>query len=131
MREVLAFLQENSVFYLATMDHVYPKVRPFGFVMEYEGKLYFSTSNQKHVYRQLKENPYFEISTASKTGEWLRLHGKAVFDTNRHTKQAALAAMPVLSKMYSVDDPIFELFYAAEAEATFSDLQGTARTVTL
>lgn len=131
MRNVLAFLQENSVFYLATMDHGYPKVRPFGFVMEYEGKLYFSTSNQKHVYRQLKENPYFEISTASKTGEWLRLRGKAVFETNRRTKQAALAAMPMLSQVYSVEDSIFELFYVDEAEATFYDMKGPTKMVTL
>jgi uncharacterized pyridoxamine 5'-phosphate oxidase family protein len=131
MQEVLAFLQDNAVFYLATVDNGRPRVRPFGFVMGYEGKLYFSTNNQKQVYRQLSENPYFEISTAAKNGEWLRLRGKAVFDTNRRTKQAALAAMPMLGKMYSVDDSVFELFYVDEAEAAFYDLQGMTRTVAL
>lgn len=131
MKEVLAFLQDNSIFYLATVEQGRPRVRPFGFAMEYEGKLYFSTSNRKQVCRQLSENPYFEISAAAKTGEWLRLRGKAVFNTNRQTKQAALAAMPMLSNLYSVDDAIFELFYVDEAEATFYDMQGPVRTVKL
>ena len=76
MNEVLAFLLENRIVYLATVDGNIPKVRPVGFVMEFEGKLYFSTSNQKNVYKQLKANPNFEVSIISKTGDWLRLKGK-------------------------------------------------------
>jgi uncharacterized pyridoxamine 5'-phosphate oxidase family protein len=99
--------------------------------LAYEGKLYFSTSNQKQVYKQLQANPHFEVSTTSKTGEWLRLHGKAVFNTTKQTKQAALAAMPMLSRMYSVDDSIFELFYIEDAEAVFNDMKGASRTIRL
>ncbi|SEP38327.1 pyridoxamine 5'-phosphate oxidase family protein [Propionispora vibrioides] len=131
MDEVLAFLLDNRVFYLATVEGNVPKVRPFGFAMVFEGKLYFGTNNQKPVYRQLKDNPLFEISTTSQSGEWLRLSGKAVFDTTPQTKQAALEAMPTLKKMYSVDDTVFELFYVAEGEATFRDMKGSSRTVAL
>jgi uncharacterized pyridoxamine 5'-phosphate oxidase family protein len=131
MNEVLAFLSENKIFYLATVEGNIPKVRPFGFAMEFEGKLYFGTSNQKPVYKQLKANPNFEISTTAKTGDWLRLKGKAVFNSNPKTKQAALDAMPGLSRMYSVDDSIFELFYIEDGEATFNDMKGSSRTVTL
>ncbi len=131
MNEVFKFLTDNSIFYLATVDGAIPKVRPFGFVMDFEGKLYFGTSNQKNVYKQLKTNPYFEVSTTSKTGEWLRLKGKAVFNTTRQTKQAALDAMPSLSKMYSIDDSIFEVFYIENAEATFNDMKGASRTIKL
>ena len=129
MDEVLTFLKDNPVFYLATVEGDIPKVRPFGFVMNFEGKLYFGTSNQKPVFRQLKANPNFEVCTTSKTNEWIRLKGKAVFNTTRQTKQAALDAMPMLKNMYSVDDSIFELFYIADAEATFSDMKGGSRTV--
>lgn len=131
MNEVLAFLVDNKPFYLATVEGDIPKVRPFGFVMEFEGKLYFGTSNQKPTYQQLKANPNFEISATSKTGEWLRLKGKAVFNSNQKTKQAALDVMPTLSKMYSVDDTIFELFYVEDGEATFKDMKGSSRTITL
>lgn len=129
MDEILKFLKENPIFYLATVDGDIPKVRPFGFVMDFEGKLHFGTNNQKNVYKQLKANPNFEVCTTSKTAEWLRLKGKAVFNTSKQSKQAALDAMPALANMYSVDDSIFELFYIENAEATFQDMKGHLRTI--
>ena len=131
MNEVLKFLKDNPVFYLATVDGSTPKVRPFGFAMEYGGKLCFGTNNQKNVYRQLKANPNFELSTTSSTGEWLRLKGKAVFNTTPESKQAALNAMPSLAKMYRVDDSIFEIFYLDEGEASFNSMNGASRTIKL
>ncbi|HHW06140.1 MAG TPA: pyridoxamine 5-phosphate oxidase [Clostridia bacterium] len=132
MDEVLAFLTENRVFYVATVDGSLPRVRPFGFVMNYDGKLCFCTNNQKEVYRQLQVNPNLEISATSADGtKWLRLRGKAVFITSRETKKAALDHMPSLRSMYSEDDDIFEIFYADQAEATFADLTGNSRTVKL
>lgn len=80
MHEVLKFLTDNPTFYIATVDGDKPRVRPFGFVMEFEGKLHFCTNNQKNVYKQLQVNPYFEVSTASPEGRWIRLRGKAVFN---------------------------------------------------
>ena len=128
MNEVLKFLTDNPTFYLATVDGDIPKVRPFGFVMDYKNKLYFCTSNQKNVFKQLKANPRFEVSTMSKEGEWLRLKGKAVFDTNKQSKQAALDFAPFLSSLYSVDDPIFEVFYIEDAEGTFYNRSGVYKT---
>lgn len=131
MEEILQFLTENPIFYLATVDSDTPKVRPFGFAMNHNGKLCFCTSNQKDVYKQLKANPNFELSAASKDGRWLRLKGKAVFITSRETKKAALDFMPALRRLYSEDDAIYEIFYAAEAEATFASMSGESRTVKL
>lgn len=53
MEKVLAFLKENPVFYFATEEGDKPRVRPFSFFMEYEGKLYFSMGRHKKVYRQI------------------------------------------------------------------------------
>jgi uncharacterized pyridoxamine 5'-phosphate oxidase family protein len=131
MNEVLTFLRDNPTFYLATTEGSTPKVRPFGLVMEYDGKLCFCTNNQKDVYRQLMANPQFEICVASKTGEWLRLKGKAVFITSRESKKAALDMMPSLRRLYSEDDSIFEIFCASEAEATFYSFGKPPRTVKL
>lgn len=131
MNEVLKFLTDNPTFYIATVEGDIPKVRPFGFAMEYDGKLCFCTNNKKEIYKQLKANPNFEICTASKDGEWIRLKGKAVFNTSRQSKEAALAAAPFLNSMYSVEDSIFEIFYIEDGEATFMDMNGGFRTVTL
>ena len=61
MREIVSFLQDAGAFFLATDDSGPPRVRPFGSVMEFEGKLFFCTENTKAVYRQLAANPKCEI----------------------------------------------------------------------
>ena len=57
MREIVSFLQDAGAFFLATDEGGQPRVRPFGSVMEFEGKLFFCTENTKAVYRQLAANP--------------------------------------------------------------------------
>lgn len=51
------------------------------------------------------------------------------FDTNKQSKQAALEAMPSLSRMYSIDDSIFEVFYINNAEATLRNMKGDSKTI--
>lgn len=131
MNEILQFLKDGNTFYLATTDGSTPKVRPFGFVMEYKGKLCFCTNNFKDVYKQLSINPKFEISSTSKAMEWIRLKGKATFITSQDSKQAVLDAEPSLKKIYNMTDPTFEVFCADEAEATFYNMKGETRTVKL
>lgn len=132
MDEILKFITEAKTFYIATVDGDKPKVRPFGFIMKHEGKLYFGTNNQKDVYKQLIANPHFEISTMSANGDWIRLQGKAVFDASISAKAKAFEVMPMLANMYtSPDNPIFEVFYIAEGEATMYSFSDEPRTITL
>lgn len=132
MNEILDFITQAGTFYIATIDGDKPKVRPFGFVMEYEGKLYFCTNNQKDIYKQLQVNPYFEVSTTSANGQWIRLSGKAVFEANQAAKAKVFEVMPRLKDMYvSPDNPIFEVFYIAEGKATFYSFAGTPKVVTI
>lgn len=120
MNEVLEFLTNNGTFYIATIDGDQARVRPFGAVINYEGKLYFATNNTKPVFKQLVANPNVEISTTSTKGEWIRLTGKAIFDSRREAKAAMLEAMPSLKNMYNLDDDIFEVFYLTDAVAVFN-----------
>lgn len=131
MNEVLEFLLNNPTFYIATMDGDQPRVRPFGAVMKFEDKLYFTTNNTKPVFKQLVANSKVEISTTSPKGEWIRLTGKAVVDSRREVKEAMLEAAPMLKNMYSVDDDIFELFYLTDAVATFSSFTSAPKTISL
>ena len=57
MKAVVKFLQENITGVLATVADGKPKVRPFQFMLEDGGKLYFCTNNAKEVYKQLKARP--------------------------------------------------------------------------
>ena len=121
MNEVLEFLTTNPTFYLATIDEDnQARVRPFGAVMKFEDKLYFATNNIKSVFKQLVANPKVEISTTSPKGEWIRLSGNAIVDTRTEAKAAMLEAVPMLKKMYNLEDSVFAVFYLTDAVAVFN-----------
>lgn len=124
MKQVLDFLNENKVFYLATNDGRAPHVRPMGFVMEYDGKLAFCTSNQKDMYKQMAANPDIEICCVDGDMNTLRLCGKAVFCTTAESQAKALEVMPMLGGMYAVGDGKFEIFYLDEAKAVCVSMGG-------
>lgn len=119
MKEVLEYLKSNKTFYLATCEGDQPHVRPFGAVVEFEGKLYIGTDNQKNVYKQILENSKIEICVMGKDGTWLRVEGKAIHDERREARVQMMDENPSLSKMYSVDDNLMEVLYLQDATATF------------
>ena len=132
MNEILKFITDAKVFYLATAEGDKPRVRPFGFAMEYEGKIYFCTSNEKNVYKQLVSNPYFEVCTMSDKGQWIRLQGKAVFDKSLKAKAKVFEVMPSLADVYKTpENPIFEVFYVGEAAATLYSFSDAPRVIKL
>ena len=131
MEEILKFLQEARVFYLATVDGDQPRVRPMGFVMNHKGKLYFCTGNTKEMYKQMKANPKVEFCAMSADNKTLRIWGKIAFDNERETKVKALEAAPVLQGMYKADDGIFTLFYFESAKAVISDFGGGRKEFTI
>lgn len=124
MKEVLDFLTESKVFFVATADNNIPHVRPFGFVMDCGGKLAFCTSNQMDVCKQLAENPNVEISCIDAQCNTLRICGKAIFATSEETQRKALEVMPSLSSSFSVGDGKFEIFYLDEAKAVCTSMSG-------
>ncbi len=129
MDEVLQFLKEVSTFYLATADNDQPRVRPFGAVCEFEGKLYICTNNQKDVFAQMKKNPKVEISGMDKNGNWLRVEAKAIQDDRNEARNAMLEANPGLNNMYKVDDGVYEVLYLQDATATFSSFTSEPKIV--
>ncbi len=127
MKEVLDFLNKVGVYYLATEDGDQPRVRPLGFVMEWEGRLTFCTSNRKEMYKQMIANPKVEICGCDSEGNTLRIRGRAVFATTEAAQARALAVMPVLKNMYAVGDGLFEIFYLDGAKAVLSNMKGESR----
>lgn len=117
MEEILAYLKECGTFYLATMQGDQPRVRPFGAVTEFEGKLYIVTNNKKKVFKQLLDNPKLEITCVIRDS-WLRLGAEAVHDDRKAAREKMLADNPGLSGMYSADDGLMEVLYLKNATAT-------------
>ncbi len=129
MKEVLQFLKDNPTFFLATVEGDQPRVRPFGAVSEFEGKLYLITSNQKPVFQQISANPKIEICAANTEGAWIRIKATAVADPRKEPKTAMLEDYPSLRSMYDPEDGKMEVLYLKDAEATFCSFTSEPKVV--
>lgn len=125
MKDVVKFLQENNSGFLATVDDGKPRVRPFQFMLEEGGKLYFCTNNMKDVVKQLKANPYIEFSSATSNFAWIRLRGEVKFSNDLAIKTKILDASGLVKSIYqTADNPIFEIFYIERGYAVIADFSG-------
>ncbi len=129
MNEVYEFLKKCGTYYLATVEGDQPRVRPFGTVDLFEGKLYIQTGKVKSVSKQLQANPKAEIC-AFADGTWLRVAGTLVRDDRIEAKKHMLEQYPSLRAMYSAEDDNTEVLYLQDAVATFSSFTAAPRTVT-
>jgi uncharacterized pyridoxamine 5'-phosphate oxidase family protein len=128
MKEVYDFLKKCGTYYLATVEGNQPRVRPFGTVNIFEGKLYFQTSRTKNVSKQMAANPKVEIC-AYDGAQWIRVEAIAVDDNRREPKQSMLDAYPSLQKMYSADDNNTQTLYLKDVTATFYGFGGEPKVV--
>ena len=119
MNTVNDFLKQAGVYYLATVDGDQPRVRPFGTVNIFEGKLYIQTGKVKDVAKQIAKNPKVEIS-AFKDGKWIRVAGELVLDDRIEAQQSMLDAYPELGGMYKAGDGNTAVYYFKDAVATIS-----------
>ncbi len=128
MQEVYDFLKECGVFYLATVEGDQPRVRPFGALAIWEGKLYTQTGRIKPVSKQLAANPKAEIC-AFKDGTWLRVTATLVDDPRIEAQEAMLEANPGLKGRYQAGDGNTQVLYFKDATATFSSFTAPEKVV--
>ena len=128
MEEVLKFLKECGVYYLATVEDGKPRVRPFGTAEIFENHLYIQTGNKKDVFKQIQKNPNVEIC-AFKDGKWLRLRGILKQDDRYEARKDMLDKNPMLRGMYDENDGNTEVLYFESAEAIFSEFGKEPRIV--
>jgi uncharacterized pyridoxamine 5'-phosphate oxidase family protein len=130
MTQVHDFLKKTQTYFLATLDGDQPRVRPFGTINLFEGKLYIQTGRRKDVARQLLAHPKAELCAYDATsGTWLRIAATFVEDPRREAKAAMLTAYPSLQAMYSPDDDNTLVLYLKDATATFSSFTGEPQVV--
>lgn len=128
MERVLDFLKNAKTYYLATVEGDQPRVRPFGTIHLFEGKLYIQMGKVKNVSKQLAANPKAELC-ACMDGTWLRVACTLVEDDRLEAKKAMLDAYPHLRRMYDENDGNTQVFYLKDAVATFSSFTAPAETV--
>ena len=119
MQRVYEFLKSAGTYYLATVDGDQPRVRPFGTILCFEGRLYIQTGKSKPVSKQLSLNPKAEIC-AFKDGRWIRVCGELIEDDRVEARKAMLDAYPELRSMYDENDGNTQVFYFRNASATIA-----------
>ena len=129
MEEVLAFLKKCGTYYLATVDGSQARVRPFGTIDLFDGRLTIQTGRKKDVSRQILADPRVELCAFD--GErWLRLAAAAVEDPRIEAQAHMLEAYPSLQAMYQPGDGNTQIFALTEVTATFSSFTEAPRTLT-
>ena len=129
MQEVYEFLQKCGVYYLATLEGDQPRVRPFGTIDLFEGKLYIQTGKRKAVSQQIAANPKVELS-ATMGDRWIRVQAIAVEDDRVEARAHMLDNYPQLKAMYAADDGNTQVFYLKDAVATIASLSGEMKEIT-
>jgi uncharacterized pyridoxamine 5'-phosphate oxidase family protein len=129
MEEVYEFLKKCQVFFLATEEGDQPRVRPFGAVNIYNGKLYLLTGKAKRVSKQIAANPRVELCAYD--GEtWLRVSATLVEDNSIEAQESMLNAYPSLRQQYRAGDGNTQTLYLKDAVAVFYSMTGEPRTIT-
>lgn len=119
MKSVYEFIKKCGVYYLATVEGDQPRVRPFGTINIFEGKLYIQTGKVKPVSKQIAADPKVELSCFDGT-TWLRLSGTLVNDDRIEPKIDMLKHFPELKSIYAADDDNTQVLYFKDAKAVFS-----------
>jgi uncharacterized pyridoxamine 5'-phosphate oxidase family protein len=125
MNVIVSFLEKNNNGFLATLENGKPRVRPYRFIMEIQGKLCFATNNTKEVGIQLLENPAMEFSCSNNKGGWLRVNGDCKFVSDINIKKKVIETSEYVRSFYkTADNPAFEVFYLDHGFAQIMDNPG-------
>ena len=105
MQQALQFLQEHNEIALATCEGNLPKIRIFQIMKQESADLYFATSAEKAVYKELKANPNAEIlAFAGRVS--VRCRGKVCFEVDETTRRWIYEHNPVLPRLYTSFDKL-------------------------
>ena len=130
MNEVYDFLKACRVYYLATVDDGTPRVRPFGTVDVWEGKLTIQTGLKKDVAKQMLACPRVEICATAPDGRWIRLSADARLIDDIRAAEHMLESYPELRGMYAPGDGNTAIFALENARAVIASFTAPAETYT-
>ena len=119
MQRVYDFLKEAGTYYIATTEGDQPRIRPFGTVDIYNGKLGIQTGKKKAFFKHIEENPKVEIC-AMKGGEWIRIAGELYADDSVEACEHMLKNYEDLRGLYTPGDGNCVVLYFKSGTAIIS-----------
>ena len=124
MQKALDFLRYHNEVAFATSDGHLPKIRIFQIMKQDGNVLYFSTSTEKAVWKELIKNPNVEV-LAYADNISVRCSGMVNFDVEDNVKRWIYDHNPVLPRLYSSYDQLV-YFRLPIAEMDYFDLKSTS-----
>ncbi len=128
IQKVYDFLEKAGTFYLATVEGDQPRVRPYGAMLFFEGKIYIMAFGKTNVTRQIAANPKAEICAFK--GQTLRIECTLVEDNRSEVGRALVDKMPVLKSALGENGENGVMYYLKDAKADFFKMMDLAETVT-
>ncbi len=117
--EIMQFIRENPVCYLATVEGDVPRVRAIGTYKADERGILIQISTPKDVYKQLAKNPKVELCYHSPSkGMQIRINGTAEFLEGQDIKEEVIKARPFLKPLVDKEGyGLIKVFRVADASA--------------
>lgn len=119
MERIYNFIKEAETYFIATVDGDQPRVRPFGTIDLYNGKLGIQTGKKKEIFKQITANSKVELCAVS-GGQWLRVCGEMYADDSIEACEHMLEGYPSLRAMYTPGDGNCVVLYFKSGTATIS-----------
>ena len=119
MERIYNFIKEAQTYFIASVDGDQPRVRPFGTIDMYNGKLGIQTGKAKDVFKQIAANPKVELC-AFKGGEWIRVCGEVYADDSIDACEHMLKSYEQLRGMYTPGDGNCVVLYFKSGTAVIS-----------
>ena len=119
MQRVYDFFKEAGTYYIATTEGDQPRIRPFGTVDIYNGKLGIQTGKKKAFFKQIEKNPKVEIC-AMRGGEWIRVAGELYADDSIEACEHMLKNYEELRSLYTPGDGNCVVLYFKSGTAIIS-----------
>lgn len=121
IEKIYDYLKACNGFFFASCDGDKARVRPFGFMMIFEDKLYFGMGSHKESYKQVKANPNVEICAMNPDGSFIRVKGVAHFDMRDEVQANMFKVSPSLKSMYNEESGLVQAtFYLSDIDAETS-----------
>ena len=129
-QEVLTYLKDCGVYFIATEEDGHPRVRPFSSCEILDGQLVIRTGKVKDVYKQIAKNPRVELCAMNRSGmEWIRISATLVPVESKEAKEAFLQLNPGAKRSYSATDDNMILFALTNATARIKSFSAPERTI--
>ena len=112
MINYIEILKANPRGVLATHDGAKIKTRVLSAFFTEDDKIYFTTSSEKAVYTQIRENPNVSFCVyLQNRRSVISIYGKVNFIDDLNLKARLMEANPILKGDYSTpDNPVYVLF---------------------